>query len=112
MKKVQAVPVNRDLEEICCYAMRYALGRQSYAVEDTIRYLRGLLPHVRDTELYIWARNIEQKFPPEEAALLRGREDGGYADGYFRGLWLGFLRDIREEERRRKNDEGRVEEAR
>lgn len=101
MKLKPMVPVDRKLEALACYAMRYALDRQSYAVEDVTHYLRALLPHVRETELYIWARDIERKFPPEEAELLRGREDDGYSETYFRGLWMGLLRDIREEEERR-----------
>lgn len=104
MRIVQSmVPVDRKLEALACYAMRYALDRQSYAVEDVTHYLRALLPHVRETELYIWARDIERHFPPEEEEILRGREDDGYSDRYFRALWMGLLRDIREEEKRRKN---------
>lgn len=112
MKTVQAVPVNRDLEEICCYAMRYALRRQSYAVESVIGYLRRLLPHVRDIELYVWQRDIEREYPADEETLLEGDRHDGFSAAYFRALWMGFLRDIREEERRRAHDEGRMEEAR
>ncbi len=97
MKKT--VYVDSDLEEMFCYAMRYAMGRMSYAPESVIRYLRPLLPHIRKAELQIWARDIEQQYMPEEE-LLTGKPEGSLED-YFRKLWLHFLKDIREELKRR-----------
>lgn len=103
-----AVPVNGELEEVCCYAVRYALGRQSYAVESVIGYLRKLLPYVREIELYIWWRDISEAFPPGSRELTEGKRDDGYSETYFRALWLAFLNDIQEERRRREEKEGTI----
>lgn len=104
-----AVPIDAKLEEMFCYAIRYSIGRQSYAVESTIQYLKPVLPYVRDIELYIWARDIAKAFPPEEEALLNEQREDGWTASYFRMLWLDFLKDIQEEQlRRRKMQEEEI----
>lgn len=100
---MKEVCVNSEFEEMCCYAIRYALGRRSYAPENVIRFLRPLLPFIRTMELYIWQRDISEAFPAEEKELLFGEEaEDGISDAYFRRLWLNFLKDIQAEEARRK----------
>ena len=106
------IEINADLEEMLCYALRYALGRRSYAPYSVITFLRPLLPYIRDSELAIWRRDILSHFPPEEAEMMQGRE-APYAEWeYFCRLWLNFARDIREEEGRRAHDKGRMAEPR
>ena len=107
--KMTLVPIGKDLEVMVTYAMRYALTRRSYSVEDVTRYMRAILPHVREISLYVWKRDIEREFPPEEEELLRGREDDGYSDRYFRSLWMGLLREIRGEEKRRRDHAGKTD---
>lgn len=94
-------PIGAALEEMFCYSMRYALGRHSYAPYSVTEFLRPLLPRVRAAELEIWARDIEEAYPPEEAGLMGIGTIGGSFDRVDRDLWMRFLEDIRRELQRR-----------
>lgn len=94
-------PIDAALEEMFCYSMRYSLGRHTYAPYSVTEFLRPLLPRVRAAELEIWARDIEEAYPPEEAGLMGVGVVGGYSDRIDRDLWMRFLEDIRRELRRR-----------
>lgn len=39
------VPVNDDFCEMMNWAVRYSLGRRTYAVQDTCRYVTPLIPY-------------------------------------------------------------------
>lgn len=100
--KKKTLIVNDELGEMFCYSLRYALGRMSYAPASVINYLRPLLPYIGDTELYIWKRDIMERFPSEEEVLLDPAMIGASEALYFRELWMNFLDNIRKEEERRK----------
>lgn len=93
----------KKLEEMFCYALRYALGRMSYAPYSVVTFLQPLLPHIRSEELALWARDIEKQFPPEDVEALLGRRCEGYFEDFSYRLWMNFLESIRREEDRRKS---------
>lgn len=95
--------INNELEEMFCYALRYALGRMSYAPYSVVSFLKPLLPNVRSEELALWARDIEEQFPPEDVDALLGRRCKKYFEDSTYRLWMNFLESIRREEERRKS---------
>lgn len=53
--------------------------------------------------------DMAEAFPPEEEALLNEQREDGWTASYFRTLWLDFLKDIQEEQlRRRKMQEEEI----
>lgn len=54
------VPVNDSFGEMMNWAVRYALGRQSYAVGDTVRYISSLIEKLNDRTLSVIARDIKE----------------------------------------------------
>ena len=84
---VDAVEVDDNLGEMLNWAVRYSLGRMSYAVNDTVSYVLPLIPKLDRRTLSVMQRDIE--IAPEY-----GR-DCDEAD------WMRLLHAIREELKRR-----------
>lgn len=57
------VPVNDDLGEMLNWAVRYSLGRRTYAPHDTCRYITPLVPHLNNRTLWCMARDIRRQEP-------------------------------------------------
>lgn len=56
--KQPVVPVDDNLGEMLNYAVRYSLGRMSYAPHDVIAYCRPLLPNLSDKTLHVMEKDI------------------------------------------------------
>lgn len=67
------IPNITDHEQICLYAMRYALGKRSYAAPDVALYIRHKLPDASEDFL---------RFIHDE---LKERIERHYQDGYGLG---------------------------
>ena len=59
-------PSDERFGEMLNSALRYALGRMSYIVQDTADYIRPLIPYIDDRTLFVMNRDIE------EAAEMNG----------------------------------------
>lgn len=86
---VDAVEVDDNLGEMLNWAVRYALGRMTYAVNDTVSYVLPLIPKLDKRTLSVMQRDIERA--PEYG------HDCDEAD------WMRLLYAIREERKRREN---------
>lgn len=84
---VNAVEVDDNLGEMLNWAVRYSLGRMSYAVNDTVSYVLPLIPKLDRRTLSVMQRDIE--IAPEYG------HDCDEAD------WMQLLHAIREELKRR-----------
>ena len=58
---VKRIPVNDDLGEMLNWAVRYALGRMTYAVSDTCRFVTPLIPYLDDKTLCCMLQDIEEQ---------------------------------------------------
>ena len=87
---VDAVEVDDNLGEMLNWAVRYALGRMTYAVNDTVNYVLPLIPKLDRRTLSVMQRDI--KTAPEYG------HDCDEAD------WMRLLHAIREELKRRADD--------
>lgn len=75
-------------------AVRYAIGRQSYAPGVVIDFIRPLLPYVNERTLYVFDQDITEK-----------KYMGGYGDKRIdEPLWMKFHRDVISEEEKRGMD--------
>lgn len=85
MRKMKTVPVDDDLGEIINWAVRYSLGRRSYAVMDTCNYVKPLIPDLNNRTLWCIARDIT-----EQAKF-------GYGDQCDEKQWIDLLDNVNQE---------------
>lgn len=52
MKSV-SVPCDDRFSEMMVSAVRYALGRRTYIVWDTVNYIKHVLPHLRRNDIHV-----------------------------------------------------------
>lgn len=55
------VLIDDDFGEMMNWAVRYALGRRTYAVGDTCRFVQSVLPYLDHKTLFVMARDIKEK---------------------------------------------------
>lgn len=55
------VIIDDDFGEMMNWAVRYALGRRTYAVGDTCRFVKSVLPYLDHKTLSVMARDIKEK---------------------------------------------------
>lgn len=55
------VLIDDDFGEMMNWAVRYALGRRTYAVGDTCRFVKSVLPYLDHKTLFVMARDIKEK---------------------------------------------------
>lgn len=82
----------KDFGFVCICAVRYCLGRRIYAPGTVMGFIKTFLPALDDKTLYVMARDIA------EADNLGDAEIDA-------PMWAEFLGEIREEQKRRKNNE-------
>lgn len=91
-KKQPAVLVDDNLGEMLNYAVRYTLGRMSYAPHDVIAYCRPLLPNLSEKTLWVMEKDITAAARDE---MLGDKTIDAPA-------WLVFLKDVQKELAERK----------
>ena len=91
--KQPVVPVDDNLGEMLNYAVRYSLGRRSYAPHDVIAYCRPLLPNLSDKTLHVMQNDI--------AAAARDEMLGDVT--IDAPAWKLFLEEVRNELAKRGN---------
>lgn len=73
------VPVDGFFGEMMLFAVRYSLGRETYAVKDTTGYVRRVARYLHDSTLRVMARDI------------REQEKYGYGAHFDRYEWMDLL---------------------
>lgn len=58
---VDAVPIDEMFCEMMNWAVRYALGRRTYAASDTASYVLHLVPKLDDKTLTVIAQDIRER---------------------------------------------------
>lgn len=81
------VIIDDDFGEMMNWAVRYALGRRTYAVSDICRYVKSVLPHLDYKTLHHMMRDIEEH--ENETSLF-----GGLGDECDKADWLALKEDI------------------
>lgn len=92
----KTVLVDERLGEMLNYAVRYAIGRRTYAPHDVVKYVEPLVPYLDRATLHVMHYDIV-------AAQVK---PGGLGDDIIDAPdWLRLLDKIRAELERRKTDE-------
>ena len=92
----KTVPVNERLGEMLNYAVRYAIGRRTYAPHDVVKYVEPLVPDLDKVTLRVMQYDIAAEY---------GKPGGLGDDNIDAPDWLRLLGKIRAELDRRKTDE-------
>ena len=86
---VTSVPIDDNFGEIINWAIRYALGRRTYAVMDTCNYVTPLVPYLNNRTLWCISRDIVEQEP------------FGYGDICDKNNWMSLLHTVDEELKQR-----------
>lgn len=81
-----------DFGFVCLCAVRYCLGRRTYAPGTVMGFIKPLLSMLDDKTLYVMARDIAESDSLGDAEIDAP-------------MWTEFLAEIEKERKRRKNDE-------
>lgn len=85
MSKIKSVPVDDSLGEMLNWAVRYSLGRRTYAVMDTVRYVIPLIPNLNNRTLWCIVRDIQEQ------------DKFGYGDECDKEYWMMLLDAVNKE---------------
>lgn len=88
---MKTVPVNDHLGEMLNWAVRYSLGRRTYAVMDTCNYIKPLIKDLSNRTLYCMLRDIKDQ------------KKDGYGDQCDIDNWMELL-DLIDKELARRTD--------
>lgn len=58
----RVIVIDKDLEEMLISAVRYSLGRRTYIVGDTVRFMTALLPQLSDWCINVMCRDLADEF--------------------------------------------------
>lgn len=94
MKKKMIDPSDDRFGEMLNSALRYALGRMSYIVEDTANYIRPLLPYLSDRTLWVMEKDIKKQAAMNFLGMKQDAE-----------VWTALLADVVNELESRKGSE-------
>lgn len=89
------VPVDDMFCEMMNWAVRYALGRRTYAVSDTVGYILRVLKLLDDQTIYVMLRDIEEQ-----------ERIGNLGHDFDAVEWI-KLKEAIQKEIERRNDNGR-----
>lgn len=81
-----------DFGFVCLCAVRYCLGRRTYAPGTVMGFIKTFLPAMNDKTLYVMERDIAETDNLGDAEIDAP-------------MWAEFLAEIEKERKRRKNDE-------
>lgn len=94
--KEKTVAVDDHYELMLISAVRYALGRRTYIVAETARYVRGKLGMVKDATLVVLLHDIDERIAWSERSGM-----SGLGDECDRAEWMLLHEAIAEEIKKR-----------
>ena len=92
----KTIPIDDMFGEMMNWAVRYALGRRTYAVSDTCGYIKPLIPFLDNQTLSVMLQDIQ----------AQGRI-GDYGDLIDLECWMALKQALIQELEARKNDPNR-----
>ena len=107
MSKAKMLPLDDLMEQMIISAERYALGRMTYTVGDTVDFILPLVPHLDTNTLHV----LDTDFRCAEAENKRRDDDfpgmafDVWGMDYDKKLWLELWKAVKSELERRSEDE-------
>ena len=99
-QKEPVMVLDRNLEEMLISAERYACGRRTYIVHDTVTYILGLLPFLSDWCIGVMLEDMKREFTMYD----RSGSWFGLGDSCDIADWKYFRETLQNEQDRRKEE--------
>lgn len=97
------VPLDIHFEQMIISAERYACGRRTYIVSDTVNYILSLLPLLSDWCLGVMMTDMYTNL--EYEATLSGKDGlSVFGDACDKREWMKFIEKCREEINKRESE--------
>lgn len=93
--RLTIAPEDDNFGAVLNWAVRYCLGRMTYAPSQTIGFITPLLPYLSDKTLWCFDRDIEE----------RKRNGGGFGMDFDEEKWMKFWEAVKVEMERREANE-------
>lgn len=74
-EEIKIIALDSNFEQMLISAERYACGRRTYIVQDTVTYILGLLPFLSDWCIGVMQEDLKGKF------IMYERSDGWFSLG-------------------------------
>ena len=106
MSKVKMLPLDDLMEQMIISAERYALGRMTYIVGDTVNFILPLVPHLDTSTLSV----LEDDFRSMEAENKRRDDDfagmnfDAWGMDYDKKQWFNLWKAVKSELKRRRSE--------
>ena len=106
MSKAKMLPLDDLMEQMIISAERYALGRMTYIVGDTVNFILPLVPHLDTNTL----RVLEEDFRSTEAENKRRDDDFAgmsfdvWGMDYDKKMWFDLWGAVKGELKRRRSE--------
>lgn len=107
MSKVKMLPLDDLMEQMIISAERYALGRMTYIVSDTVNFILPLVSHLDTNTLSV----LEEDFRSAEAENKRRDDDfagmnfDAWGMDYDKKRWFDLWKAVKSELERRSENE-------
>lgn len=107
MSKVKMLPLDDMMEQMIISAERYALGRMTYIVGNTVNFILPLVPHLDTSTLSV----LEDDFRSMEAENKRRDDDfagmnfDAWGMDYDKKRWFDLCEAVKMERKRRSENE-------
>lgn len=107
MNKVKMLPLDDLMEQMIISAERYALGRMTYIVSDTVNFILPLVSHLGTNTLSV----LEEDFRSTEAENKRRDDDfagmnfDAWGMDYDKKRWFDLWEAVKRELKRRSENE-------
>lgn len=107
MSKVKTVPLDDILEQMIISAERYALGRMTYTVSDTVSFILPLVPSLTTSTLWV----LDMDFQRAEAENKRldndfaGMDFDAWGMEWDKEQWFRLWKAVKKELKGRNKDE-------
>lgn len=109
MSKTTTVPIGRKFESMLISAERYACGRRTYIVSDTVEYITSLLPKLSDWCISVFLEDMQSNLDMENRISSRNstavwgdsHSTAVWGDSQDKKCWMKFISECRSEMERR-----------
>ena len=100
MSKTTTVPIGRKFESMLISAERYACGRRTYIVSDTVEYITSLMPKLSDWCISVFLEDMQSNLDMENRISSRN-STAVWGDSQDKKCWMKFISECRSEMERR-----------
>ena len=105
MSKTKMLPLDDLMEQMIISAERYALGRMTYTVGDTVGFILPLVPFITTHTLRVLDRDFQHAESESRRRYFAGVNFDIWGDEWDKKLWFELWEAVKSELERRSENE-------